>query len=72
MPDTHLAEAVKVAEKLRSEVTKEEFEGIVCTISLGVKMLDNNDRNIDEAVKRTDEALYRAKDKGRNCVEVYS
>jgi GGDEF domain-containing protein len=45
-----------------------EAEGITCTVSLGVKMLDHNDHTIDEAVKRADDAMYKAKDSGRNCV----
>ena len=69
LPGTHLSDAISVAEKLRSEVAKEEFEGIFCTISLGVKMFDKHNRNIDEALKCTDAALYRAKIKGRNRVE---
>ena len=60
-----------MAEKLRREVAKGEIEGIFCTISLGVKMFDNNDRNIDDAVKCTDAALYRAKLNGRNRVETF-
>ncbi len=72
LPNTGMAEAVAVAEKLRSEIAKEEIEGIVCTISLGVKMLDNNDHTIDEAVKRADDSLYNAKHKGRNCIVAFT
>lgn len=49
-------------------LTETEAEGITCTVSLGVKMLDHNDHTIDEAVKRADDAMYKAKDSGRNCV----
>ncbi|MFM8333339.1 MAG: GGDEF domain-containing protein, partial [Candidatus Methylumidiphilus sp.] len=72
LPNTHLAEARAVAEKLRREVAKGTLEGIVCTISLGVKMLDLNDRNTDDAIKCTDAALYRAKLNGRNRVEAFN
>jgi polar amino acid transport system substrate-binding protein len=70
LPNTEIAEATEVAEKLRNTIAKEEIIGITCTISLGVKMLDNNDHTIDEAIKRADDALYSAKHKGRNCVVV--
>lgn len=72
LPNTPLEQAIEVAEKLRHEVTKEKMLGISCTISLGVKMLDNNDHSIDEAVKRADDALYSAKHNGRNCVVAFS
>ncbi len=70
LPNIGIAEAIEVAEKLRNEIAKEKIVGLNCTISLGVKMLDNNDHTIDEAIKRADNALYSAKHKGRNCVVV--
>lgn len=71
LPNTTLEKAVETAEKLRREIAKEDMEGIFFTISLGVKMLDENDHTIDEAVKRTDDALYKAKHNGRNCVVAF-
>jgi diguanylate cyclase (GGDEF)-like protein len=68
LPNIGIAEAVEVAEKLRNEIVKHKIIGIDCTISLGVKMLENNDHTIDQAIKRADNALYSAKHKGRNCV----
>jgi len=72
LPNTSLEEAKLVAEKLRREIAETEAAGITCTISLGVKMLDHNDHTIDEAVKRADDALYKAKDSGRNCVVTFT
>ncbi len=72
LPNTSLEEAKAVAEKLKIEIAETEAEGIACTISLGVKMLDHNDHTIDEAVKRADDALYKAKDSGRNCVVTFT
>jgi diguanylate cyclase (GGDEF)-like protein len=71
LPNTRVEKALEVAEKLRNEIAKEEIVGIACTVSLGVKMLDDHDHSIDEAIKRADDALYRAKNKGRNCVVAY-
>jgi diguanylate cyclase (GGDEF)-like protein len=71
LPNTRVEKALEVAEKLRNEIAKEEIAGIACTVSLGVKMLDDDDHSIDEAIKRADDALYRAKNKGRNCVVAY-
>lgn len=67
-PNIDIAEAVELAEKLRNEIAKEKIVGLNCTISLGVKMLDTNDHTIHEAISRADNALYRAKQTGRNCV----
>jgi diguanylate cyclase (GGDEF)-like protein len=68
LPNTDIENSLKIAEKLRSKIADNKIENIVCTISLGVKMFDTNDRNIDEAVKHADDSLYKAKHRGRNCV----
>jgi diguanylate cyclase (GGDEF)-like protein len=72
LPHTDIAKAVEVAEKLRHEIASSDIEGIPCTVSLGVKMLDDNDHTIDEVVKRSDDSLYNAKHNGRNCVVAYA
>lgn len=38
------------------------------TISIGVAMKDKNNKSPQEVMKSADKALYRAKNKGRNCV----
>ncbi len=65
----------QVAERLRKivEKTQVEWEGhkIPFTISIGVAMLRPEETVPDFMVRRADEALYRAKESGRNqvCVE---
>lgn len=68
LPNTNKEKALEVAEKLRSEIARNKIADIACTISLGVKMFDNNDNTVDEAVKNADNALYKAKHNGRNGV----
>jgi diguanylate cyclase (GGDEF)-like protein len=72
LPNTVIEKATEVAEKLKQEIAREKIQGIDCTISLGVKTIDNNDQTIDQAVKRADDALYKAKHSGRNCVVAYA
>jgi len=70
LPETDLDGAIKVAEKIRSNVENYNFKDIgKVTVSIGVTMLKIGEP-LDNAIKRADEALYAAKNKGRNRVEV--
>lgn len=69
LPNTNLSTAELVAENLRANVEKLSLEGIEnnITSSFGVaEYIQGDDR--DSLVKRADDALYEAKDAGRNCV----
>lgn len=74
MPETDLAIAVAVAERLRVEVAREPFvlkavgEKLSVTISIGVTATGDRDDERDRMLKRADDALYAAKTGGRNCV----
>ena len=63
--------ALALAEKIRRaiETTHHDHAGII-TVSLGVSSYDNG-LTLDEFVRRADEALYEAKNKGRNRVRCY-
>ncbi len=73
MPDSLLAAAEVVAERLRAAteagVIVCEGKEISCSVSGGLAMLDSEDENIDSALLRADRALYRAKAGGRNRIE---
>ena len=65
-------EAVNCAERLRSAMDTHQvgypgFSGRV-TLSLGVAERRPEMRSFDDLIKAADEALYAAKDQGRNCV----
>jgi diguanylate cyclase len=75
LPDTHLADALTVAEGLRKKIAdkkltvgkeKKHSLGSV-TVSVGVSTLNNSDDRESYFI-RADEALYRAKSSGRNCI----
>lgn len=68
MPGTTLSTATDAAEKLRRIVGGEAFpEGLRVTISVGVAEWQQGE-NLDSFIARVDEALYRAKEGGRNRV----
>ena len=74
LPTTNLKGGIKLAEKIRSTVEKsltldEGDNRRPVTVSLGVASLQNsNYKNPDELLKAADDALYRAKQSGRNQV----
>ncbi|MDR3372543.1 MAG: PleD family two-component system response regulator [Ancalomicrobiaceae bacterium] len=74
MPDTDLALAQGIAERLRQTVAGQPFSisggrGLVdVTISIGIATFDRGDDTPGTLLKRADTALYRAKKDGRNRV----
>jgi diguanylate cyclase len=72
LPQTSPPAAAQVAEALRAAVEACPFhfkgERVVITTSIGVSAFRSGERG-DQVLKRADEALYRAKDSGRNRVE---
>nr|WP_319494056.1 GGDEF domain-containing protein [uncultured Desulfobacter sp.] len=68
-PGTSLENGVKVAENLRSRVQGNCFAPVPeVTVSIGVSAFHENDHAYTDAVKRADNALYKSKHTGRNCV----
>lgn len=71
LPDTRLEEARRVAERLREQVATRVFEDhdtcLRVTISIGLVTAPRG-LNLGTLLQRADEALYRAKQTGRNRV----
>ncbi len=69
-PNTGLETSMKLAERIRSTVESLFFDGVgEVTVSLGVAEYNGSGKETkDLFVKRADEALYQAKDSGRNRV----
>jgi diguanylate cyclase (GGDEF)-like protein len=68
LPDTSMEGAKEVAEKLRQEIEAYKFKDVgTVTCSLGVSEL-NKDEDIDLLIRKADQALYVAKEGGRNQV----
>jgi two-component system cell cycle response regulator len=74
MPETDMAVATIVAERLRRRIAAEPFaiqhgaHRVESTISVGIATLDAADDDAAKILKRADQALYRAKRDGRNRV----
>lgn len=67
-PQTDLESAMRLAEKLRVHVERQNFPDVECvTASFGVSMYQLGD-SAESLLERTDVALYQAKDNGRNDV----
>ena len=72
MADTPLPTGLQLVDKLRTAIEACPFhfkgEPVTITLSIGVSAFRAGDRS-DQVLKRADEALYRAKHRGRNCVD---
>jgi two-component system cell cycle response regulator len=74
MPETDMAVAATVAERLRRKIAAEPFpieqgrRNIDVTISIGIASLESPQDTAAQLLKRADQALYRAKRDGRNRV----
>lgn len=68
LPETSLAEALSVAERIRA--AWESFsQAPACTVSIGVTTNRMANDTVDTLISRADTAMYQAKTKGRNRVE---
>ncbi len=71
LPHTPFSRALEVAERIRGKVESSRFtykgKPFVVTVSLGVGTLRKDD-TLESFFTRVDQALYRAKDNGRNQV----
>jgi two-component system, cell cycle response regulator len=74
MPETDMAVAAMVAERLRRRIAADPFaiqqgaRSIPVTISIGIAGVRGRDDSAAALLKRADQALYRAKRDGRNRV----
>jgi len=74
MPETQLAGAINVAERLRYSVNQPmqiENTIVTVTISLGVVTLKDTNSNLKELLECADRALYQAKESERNLTCIY-
>ena len=74
LPETPLHGARRVAETLRREIAERPVpwsgEALTITASFGLAQTRPGEVNVQAVIARADQALYRAKDDGRNCVRI--
>ena len=71
LPNTNLNEASKIAQKVRKNIENYKFDKVEkTTISLGVSEYKKNE-TLENLIKKCDIALYKAKENGKNRVEVF-
>lgn len=75
MPETPMDKATEVAERLRKQFAENRVDfkwqdgPIPFTVSIGIAAYDSpRDKTLEDTIKRADEALFRAKQMGRNRV----
>ena len=74
LPETDLAGAIALAERVRTDIqdlnVRWDKRTINVTVSIGVAMLNKDDKDIHDIMVRADKALYTAKAEGRNRVMI--
>ncbi|MFC1591926.1 diguanylate cyclase [Thermodesulfobacteriota bacterium] len=70
LPDAGINQAKAVAGRMHGLVKDSLAVGIAVTVSLGIAMQREDDQGINALISRADDAMYRAKDRGRDRIEV--
>ena len=74
-PDADEAVALRLAERVRAAIAAKRmlhgprYEGLRCTVTVGVSECFDDGPSLDRAMQQADAALYRGKRNGRNRVE---
>ena len=68
LPETGADEAIQVAERMRAALEANTWRERPVTASFGVSTFLNGNLSVEAMVKSADEALYVAKENGRNRV----
>lgn len=74
LPNTNVENAAIAAEKIRRAIAALQLFDLdghpirQITTSIGVSQYDPADQNFEDIMRRADEALYRCKHSGRNCI----
>jgi len=74
LPDCNIKGGVEIAKRIQDSLTENSFmiEGrdLKITLSIGLSMLTDEGESFEQLISKADKAMYVAKDKGRNRIEV--
>jgi len=75
LPDTNSKDALTTAERLRMAIANHDFhlgnQPTLITVSIGVfSQILERKTDVDILLETLDKALYKAKNNGRNCIEI--
>lgn len=74
LPGADAAMAMQIAERLRAGVQDQVIGTrtgeIRVTISIGITLTGGGDDDVDSILRRSDSAMYQAKNEGRNCIRM--
>ena len=75
LPNTGADAAITRAARVQQRTSRTPMlhgdELIALTVSIGIDIMHTTDVGVDQSLSRGDRALYRAKERGRNRIEVY-
>ncbi len=61
----------RVQKRIAETPLVEGNEIILVTVSIGIAVMNVTDASADASLSRSDRALYRAKESGRNRIEIF-
>lgn len=71
LPATSIDEAEVIAHRIRSHVERTEFPKRRVTVSIGAATITDQVRTVEDLISAADKALFRAKEMGRNNVQIF-
>lgn len=71
MPNTNKENASLTANRIRENISKVNFDEFSITVSIGVSQLNENITFSKDLILYADKALYKAKNNGKNRIEIY-
>lgn len=69
--DDALNKVNEIRTTINSTIIPVAEKQLTISVSIGITTIENSDTGIDECLKRADNALYEAKNSGKDCVKVF-
>ena len=74
LPNCDIAGGIETANRIQNSLAKHcvtlDSKEVCVTLSIGISMLSERHKNLDQLINDADKAMYLAKEKGRNRIEV--